>query len=306
MVIVCNMAPIVIFTYKRLWHTHQTIEALKNNELAEKSTFFIFSDAPKSQKEKKAVEEVRKYIKSIKGFKEVIVIEREKNYGLAKNIIDGVTRVVNRYGKVIVLEDDIVTSPYFLKYMNEALEFYKNNEKVMHISGYIYPVNNESLPDFFFLKPTSCWGWGTWKRAWRFFKKDCDYFMKLFSKEMIYDFNLSNSYNYWAQIIANKKGKINTWAIFWYASVYINGGLSLHPKISFTNNIGHDGSGEHCGEEKCFLWNKLNETSEFVFPEIVEEHYEARKRIEEFFRSAKIPLWKKLLRKVENLFVQRY
>lgn len=298
-----TLASIVLFVYKRLWHTQQTIEALKNNELAKKSTLFIFSDAPKSEKDEDAVKEVRKYIKSIKGFKEVIVIEREKNYGLAKNIIDGVTQVVNKYGKVIVLEDDIVTSPSFLKYMNEALEFYKDHEKVMHISGYIYPINSEGLPDFFFIKPTSCWGWATWKRAWQFFRKDPDFFIKLFNKKMIYDFNLSNSYNYWSQLIANKRGNLNTWAIFWYASAYIRGCLSLHPKISFTNNIGHDGSGEHCGKEDRFLWHELNESSEFVFPEIVEEHYEARKRIEEFFGSLKVPLWKRLLRKMKNLLV---
>jgi len=295
-----NLAPIVLFVYNRPWHTRQTIEALRENIFAEESELFIFSDGPKDKDSEDKVREVRNYIKSIDGFRKVEIIERNRNLGLAANIIDGVTRLVNEYGKVIVLEDDIVTSPYFLKLMNEALEFYKDNEKVMHISGYICPIDNKGLPDFFFLKPTSCWGWATWKRAWKHFKKDCDFFMNIFNKEMIRDFNLNNSYDYWSQIIANKKGKINTWAIFWYASVYIRGGLSLHPKVSFINNIGHDGSGVHCGRNERFSWKSLNTSSNFSFPEIVEEHLEARKRLEVFFKGLKEPLWKRIWRKIKN------
>lgn len=294
-----RFSPIVLFTYNRLHHTEQTVKALKENFYADKSELFIFSDGPKKGDEKK-VKEVRKFLKSIKGFKNITIVERSENFGLAKNIIDGVTRVINQYGKIIVLEDDIITSPFFLKYMNEALEFYKDNGKVMHISGYIHPINNKGLPDFFFIKPTSCWGWATWKRAWQFFKKDCDHFMKLFDKKMIYDFNLNNTYDYWSQMVANKKGKIDTWAIFWYASVYINGGLSLHPKFSFTNNIGHDGSGVHCGKDERFFWKKLNTSSNFSFPEKVKEHPEARKRLEEFFKSLKIPLWKRVLKTLKS------
>ncbi|MDD4082332.1 MAG: glycosyltransferase [Sphaerochaetaceae bacterium] len=158
-----GFAPIVLFVYSRLDHTKRTVEALKNNLLADESNLIIFSDAPKNEKSKKAVEEVRKYIHSIKGFKSVKIIERKNNVGLANSIIDGVTKVVNKYGKIIVLEDDLVTSKYFLNFMNDSLELYKNESKVISISGYTYPVGG--LAETFFIKGTDCWGWATWKRG---------------------------------------------------------------------------------------------------------------------------------------------
>ena len=289
-----NLSPIVLFVYNRPNHTRQTIEALQKNELAKDSELFIYSDAPKNKEVEKQVKEVRDYIKTINGFKKVTIIEREKNYGLAKNIIEGVTKIVNEYGKIIVLEDDLITTPYFLKFMNDALDFYKDESKVMHISGYIYPINNEGLNDVFFIKPTSCWGWATWKRAWKFFKKDVDFYLKVFNKKMIKDFNLNNSYDYFSQIIDNKKGKINTWAIFWYASVYLNGGLSLHSKESFVRNIGFDGLGVHCGKSNVFDVNIKN-SFDIKFTTKIEEDLKARKRIEEYFRKIGPPFYKKFL-----------
>jgi len=182
-------APIVLFTYNRPWHTRRTIEALQKNHLASESVIFIFSDGPKTEEDEPKVEEVRKFLKTIQGFKQIEIIEREKNWGLAKNIIDGVTKVVNEYGKVIVLEDDIVTSPSFLKFMNEALNRFEDKEKVMHISGYMYPIKTEGLPDTFFIKPTSCWGWATWKRAWKFFERNPQKQINSLTKDQIKDFN---------------------------------------------------------------------------------------------------------------------
>jgi len=292
-----NLAPIVLFVYNRPWHTKQTIEALQKNELARDSELFIYSDAPKNKKVEKQVKEVRNYIKTISGFKKVTIIERDKNYGLAKNIIEGVTEIVNKYGKIIVLEDDLITSPYFLRFMNEALNFYENEEKVMHISGYMYPINNEGLNDVFFIKPTSCWGWATWKRAWKFFKKDVDFYLKVFTKKIIKDFNLNNSYDYFSQIVDNKKGKIDTWAIFWYASVYLRGGLSLHPKESFVKNIGFDGTGAYCGKSDVFNV-ELKSDFDIKFTTKIEEDLEARKRLEEFFRKIRPPFYKRISIKI--------
>ena len=295
-----DLAPIVLFTYNRPWHTRQTIEALKKNELASESELFIFSDGPKDENAVTKVNEVRDYIKTIDGFKKINIIEREKNWGLANNIIDGVTKIVNEYGKIIVLEDDLVTSPYFLTFMNEALEYYKDERKVMNISGYNFTVNKENLPDNFFLKPTSGWGWATWNRAWKFYKKDADYYIKIFTKDMIKDFNLNGAYNYFDQIIQNKKGTINTWAIFWYASVYLQEGLSLHPRDSYIKNIGHDGTGVHCGKSDVFnveITTKLN----LNFPLVIEESVVARKALEDYFNSIKIPFWKRLVNKFYRL-----
>jgi len=289
-----KLSPIVLFVYNRPWHTKQTIEALQKNELANESELFIYSDAPKNKEAEEKVEEVRAYIKNLDGFKEVTIIERDKNWGLANSIIDGVTKIVNEYGKIIVLEDDLVTSSYFLRFMNDALEFYKDEEKVMHISGYIYPIDNISLDDTYFIKPTSCWSWATWDRAWRYFTKDTDYYIEVFDRKMIKDFNLNNSYDYFSQIVSNQKGRLNTWAIFWYASVYLQNGLSLHPKDSFAKNIGHDGEGVHCAKSSLFDV-ELIERYPIYFTNKIEENNEARKRFENFFNSIKSPFYKRII-----------
>jgi hypothetical protein len=293
-----TLSPIVLFVYNRLWHTRQTIEALQKNELAGESEIFIFSDGPKKEEDISKVQGVREYVKTIKSFKKVTIIEREKNYGLATNIIDGVTKIVNKYGKIIVLEDDIVTSPYFLKYMNKALEFYEDKEKVMHISGYMYPIKTEGLPDTFFLKPTSCWGWGTWQRAWKYFERDPQKQIHLLDKEQINDFNLNNSYDYWSQVVLNYESKLYTWAIFWYLSVYLKGGLCLHPRESLAQNIGTDGSGTHLSGKTNVYDVTISYKDTWAFPVEIEENQLARKRLEEYFNSIKPPLWRRMIGKV--------
>lgn len=275
-------APIVLFVYNRPKHARYTIRALQENTIAEYSELFIFSDGPKGEVDYDKVKSVRDFLYTIRGFKNVTIIEREKNLGLADNIVDGVTKIVNEYGKAIVLEDDIVTSPYFLKFMNEALERYESESKVMHIAGYMFPIKRDNLPDAFFLKPTTCWGWATWKRAWCYFNKDSQMWINFLTEEQKKDFNLNNTYDYWSQLKLNYEGKIKTWAIFWYLSVYASGGLSLHPKESLTKNIGHDNSGVHCGKTRNYNV-KLSYKSQWSFPEEVKEHLLARKYLEEYF-----------------------
>jgi len=135
--------------------------------------------------------------------------------------------VVNKYGKVIVLEDDIVTSPFFLRFMNNALEFYEKEEKVWHISGYMFPINTTGLNDTFFTKGMFCWGWGTWERAWKHYKRNPESLPPQFTQEMIRDFNYENTNKFYDQVLANINGKLRTWAIFWYATIYLNNALCL-------------------------------------------------------------------------------
>lgn len=164
-------APIALFVYNRLNHTQRTITALQQNSLAQESELYIFSDGPKDEAGVEKVETIRKYLKTISGFKSVHIKERPENWGLAKSIIEGATEIVGQFGKIIVLEDDIVTSPHFLKYLNEALDLYQNEEKVISVHGYIYPVK-QVLPETFFLRGADCWGWATWQRGWRLFQPD--------------------------------------------------------------------------------------------------------------------------------------
>lgn len=244
-----NLAPIVLFTYNRPWHTKQTIEALQKNELAKESELFIFSDGGKDEASWVKVNEVREYLKTINGFKKVILTFQDKNIGLADSIISGVTKIVNQYGKIIVLEDDIVTSQYFLKFMNDALNFYEKEEKVWHISGYVPKINFGTNDNYFFNRTMYCWGWATWINNWAHFSRDIYKIdIELISQETIHKLNLDGANNsVYNQFVKNKINEIKTWAVFWYINIFLNKGLCLIPTNSFTQNIGNDGSGTNCG-----------------------------------------------------------
>lgn len=296
-----NLAPIVLFVYNRPWHTQQTVEALQKNTLALASELYIYSDEAKNENARKGVDEVRKYLKTIDGFRKVTIIERETNWGLANSIINGVTKVINEYGKVIILEDDLVTSPYFLKYMNEALEFYNDKEKVWHISGYTLPFDKIDLKEHFFLKPTTCWGWGTWSNRWKYFIKDSDYFLNKFDKNQIHDFNVNNSYPYYSHLVMNQEKKINTWAIFWYATVYFNNGLSLHPLTSMIANIGHDGSGIHCGKSCYFEVELERNNKENLFPTNISIDESINNRLTQYYNSLKKPFLIRAINKLKRI-----
>lgn len=244
-----DLAPIVLFVYNRPWHTRQTLEALQKNDLADKSTLFIYADGPKENatpEELEKIAEVRSLISESQWCKTVEIIASESNKGLADSIISGVTEIVNRFGKIIVLEDDIVTSVGFLKYMNDALKMYQDEDKVMHISGYMYPIKKSIFArETYFLSLTSCWGWGTWKNSWMHFEKNPKKQIEQLNKDNLWnDFNLNGAHNnFEAQLRENASKKNNTWAIFWYYSVFVRNGLCLHPYKSLVRNIGHDGSG---------------------------------------------------------------
>lgn len=266
-----SLAPIVLFTYNRLLHTRQTIEALQKNELANKSELFIFSDGGKDEESWQKVNEVREYLKTIKRFKNIILVFREKNIGLADSIIFGVTDIVNRYGKIIVLEDDIVTSPYFLKFMNDALNFYEQDKKVWHISGWNYPITKDESNKTFLWRVMNCWGWATWQNRWRYFEKDANKLIGSFSDEDIYKFNLDGFDNFWAQVAANSNGKIDTWAIFWYATIFKNSGLCLNPVNQLIKNIGFDNEGTHTKQSSELVKHSLSDIKNYIFTKNIYE-----------------------------------
>lgn len=280
-----KLAPIVLFTYNRPWHTQQTIEALQKNELAKESELFIFSDGGKDEVSWEKVNEVREYLKTINGFKKVILTFQDKNIGLADSIISGVTKIVNQYGKIIVLEDDHVTNEFFLKFMNDALDFYENEEKVWHISGWNYPISNENLEDVFLWRTMNCWGWATWKDRWSEYKKNTQKLISIFSEKDICEFNLDNATNFWEQVEKNHNKQINTWAIFWYAIIFKNQGLCLNPTQSFVENIGFDGTGTNTGYRDNYSSNLFRQNYEIKFENNLIENKTATDRIKLFFRE---------------------
>ncbi|MDA3877558.1 MAG: hypothetical protein PF483_10780 [Halothiobacillus sp.] len=288
-----KIAPITLFVYNRPWHTRQTVEALLKNEFAAESDLIIFSDAPKSEGLTEAVRDVRQYIRQIDGFKSVTIVERETNIGLARSIIEGVTEVCNSYGRVIVLEDDIVTSPHFLTFMNMALDRYSNEPRVWHISGWNYPIDPEGLPDAFFWRVMNCWGWATWADRWKHFQKDPQHLIQSWDHKKIKRFNLDGSHDFWSQITANASHHINTWAIFWYATIFERNGLCLNPTRSLVENIGHDGSGENCGVNNLYL-PKKTPMHVAEFPMVISESALAIQKVQHFNKSNNFPL-KRLL-----------
>lgn len=279
-----NLAPIVLFVYNRPWHTQRTIEALQANELANESELIVFADGAKSSKDTEMVREVREYIHSVTGFKDIKIHEQDKNLGLANSVIAGVTQVVNEYGRIIVLEDDMVTSPYFLRYMNDALELYKDEEKVISIHGYMYPVE-ENLPETFFLKGADCWGWATWKRGWDLFEVDGKKLLRSFkSRRQRKEFDFNGSFPYYKMLIRQTKKQVDSWAIRWYASAFLKGKLTLYPGKSLVHNIGLDNSGVHCGNDSSYTGNRNFQKIE-CSPQIASENLNAKTILSTFFRN---------------------
>jgi len=280
-----SCAPIALFVYNRPAHTRLTVEALQKNALAQDSDLIVFSDAPKSESQAEAVHEVRQYIHQIEGFKSVTIVEREANFGLANSIIDGVTSVVNERGRIIVLEDDIVTSQYFLNFMNRALDYYVSELRVWHISGWNFPINPKGLPETFFSRAMYCWGWATWGDRWKHFQKDPDRLMAEWNAAKINRFNLDGKRDFWEQVKQNALGVLNTWGVFWYATIFEYNALCLNPTVTYVENIGLDKSGENCDETTMYS-TRLNSRRLVRFPDGVSESSLALRRTQQFCAGA--------------------
>ena len=244
-------APVALFVYGRADHTRKTLDALRDNTQARLSDLFIYSDGAKNEAARQNVAAVRDLIRNVGGFKSVTVIEREVNLGLAKSIVDGVTTLCARYGRVIVVEDDLLTSTQFLAYMNLCLDRYAENEKVFQVAAYNLCGQLSGNDDAFFMPFCSSWGWGTWSRAWRAWNENGDGFELLEKdKQLRHRFDLNGSYPYFQMLLDQRQNRNNSWAIRWYLSVFLAQGLVLYPRKSLVENIGFDGSGEHCGIEE--------------------------------------------------------
>lgn len=271
-----NLAPIILFTYNRSNHTQRAVESLLKNNLAKDSLLIIYSDGPKNETARESVLRTRQYLKQISGFKEVLIHESESNLGLSKSIIKGVTEIVNKYERAIVLEDDLVVAPNFLNYMNAGLEKYKDDKQIMQISGYMYDVNLNISEDAMILPFVTGWGWATWKRAWVLFNlTDAGYQELAKNKKLRKSFNLNGNYDYFGLLTSQVAGQIDTWGVLWYLSVFRNNGLAVHPLKTLVFNGGFDGSGVNCAPNPAYLKNVKfsNPTIQFKFPESLQASY---------------------------------
>lgn len=289
-------APLALFVFNRPLHTAKTIAALQANLLASETSLYVFCDGPRRDGDVAKVEEVRTLVRGISGFKNVTVIERAQNMGLARSIIDGVTTLCDRFGRAIVLEDDLLTSKYFLKYMNDGLAAYENEGRVASIHAYMYPTN-EQLPETFFLRGADCWGWATWKRAWDHFEKDGAVLLRrLRSEGLEHRFDYDGNSDFLRMLSNQIKGKNNSWAIRWHASTFLDGMLTLYPAHSLVANFGFDSSGVHCSDVDYYA-TTIRDAPVSVRSIPIEEHHGARRSVVNFFRGLRRQWWTTLPRR---------
>jgi len=300
-----KLAPIILFVWNRPWHTQKTVEALKRNDLAKDSNLFIFSDGPDAGGEER-VKNVKKYLKTIKGFGKVTIIERENHLGLANSIIGGVTEIINDYGKVIVMEDDLVSSSSFLIYMNKLLDYYEKEKKIFGISGYNHPQSLMKIPsdykaDIYFNPRAGSWGWATWKDRWE--KADwivMDYADFRKNAKIRKCFN-DGGEDMSEMLDAQMQGKIDSWAIRWSYAVFKNKGAYVYPANSYIDNIGMDGSGMHCGNSTNNIYknNYLNGKKELGFPDKIIVDKRVMKNFRKVYKKSILkPYIAKLLLKI--------
>lgn len=291
-----NLAPVVMFVYNRLDSVEQTIENLKRNKLANQTDLFIFSDAAKKEAQAESVKLVREYIHNIDGFSSIHIIEAEKNKGLAKSIIAGVTEIINERGKVIVVEDDLITAPQFLSFMNDALDFYESEKQIWAISGYQFPfeIPEEYTKSVYTAYRSSSWGWATWKDRWQTIDWEIkDYGSYKYNPMKIAKFcrggtDLDKMLRYQMQ------GKIDSWAIRWCYNQYKQNKLTIYPVRSLVNSIGTDGRGIHCDPTSVRFRQTLVTDFKYIF-----EHNLAVDR--EVMRRYRKVVNRSILRKIENL-----
>ena len=239
-------APVCLIAFRRPEHTQKVLDTLAQNDLASDTEVYAFVDGPRKDTDVPLIARTVDVIESAKGFKSVTLVQRGENWGLARSVTTAVTEVVKKHGRVIVLEDDIVVSPAFLRYMNKCLDYYEDNTRVWHVSGFSNDYQ-EKMKGAYAWRLMNCWGWATWDDRWAHFEKNTDHLIQTFTKDMIHRFNIDGFENFWLQVLGNRSGALNTWAIYWYAAIFRRGGLCVSPWHSYVRNIGFDGSGENCG-----------------------------------------------------------
>lgn len=288
-----QLAPVVVFAYMRADHLRRSIESLLANPEAASTDVTFCCDAAKRPEHESQVGDVRTYVDSVRGFRSVTRIYAETNKGLAASVIEGVTQMLESYGRVIVLEDDLVLSPHFLRFMNDGLDLYEHDDRVASIHGYIYPTG-AALPETFFLQGADCWGWATWSRAWSGFERDGSRLLaELHARRLSRHFDLEGQFPYTGMLEDQIMGRNSSWAILWHASCYLKGLLTLYPGRTLVKNIGNDSSGTHCGTSEA-LSSEPSPSPVAVDTIPVEPSHAARAAFVGFFSAQRS--WKDRLR----------
>ena len=243
-----KLAPIILFTYNRLEETKQTILALQNNYLAKDSELFVFSDGSKNKSMSSKIQAVRDYLKSVEGFKRITIYESDVNKGLAKSIIEGVSKMLVKYNKVIVMEDDLVSTPNFLDFMNQALFFYKDIPNVMSINGFSLKINHKikNTKDTFLMNRTYSWGWATWKDCWESCEFDRNRIYESLNSHVKRKFKYYCGQDSYRMLLDSLNGVNDSWYIRWVYAHFCNSKLAVYPFKSKIKNIGYGDDATHC------------------------------------------------------------
>ena len=261
-----QLAPVVVFAYKRADKIKKCLRALEENILADKTRVYLYADGAKSDKDRSDVEETRNCIRRFEkkhGFAELTVRYRECNMGLANSIISGVTEIIEKYGKVIVVEDDLITSTDFLMYMNDALSYYKDIKEIGEISAFTHPLKGLQRyeHDIYITRKAECWGWATWKDRWELADWEMSSYPVFLKNRQKREFEkLQKGIN--NMLCMQMEGKLDSWAVRWCYSLFMNNRLTVYPKISRARNIGFDGSGVHCGATNLYQDETVNTRTE--------------------------------------------
>ena len=296
-----DRSPIVLFVYARPEHTRKALNSLAQNKEAIESELIIYSDGPKNEKATELVAEVRTIVSNVSGFKSVTTHFSSENKGLSQSIISGVSEVLEKYNRCIVLEDDLVLSPYFLSFMNDGLSKYSADSRVASIHGYVYPTQ-APLPENFFMKGADCWGWGTWKRSWDLFETDGSKLLEqLNKKRLVNEFDFGGSYSFSSLLRKQVEGKVDSWAIRWHASIFLQNMLTLYPGQSLVQNIGNDKSGTNSGNYH-FMDVQLNHDRIPVIDTEVRSSKMGYQAFVDFFERNKQTLFTKISRSLSSLF----
>ncbi len=294
-------APVALFVYKRPEHTLRTLEVLRANTLAHNTDLIVFSDGPRDDGALPGVEAVRTLLKGISGFRSISIRIRDSNWGLSRSLTSGVQEVLAERPRVIVVEDDIVTSKYFLQFMNAGLSVYENEDRVASIHGYCYPVRR-AIPDTFFLRGADCWGWATWSRAWSVYDPDSASLLRnLRSRHLVRKFDFDGAFPYSRMLQAEAEGRVDSWAVRWYASTFLADMYTLYPGRSLVQNIGTDGSGEHSGAGDVYRVD-LATAPVSVIPQPILESKEARRAFADFLRAQRPAQWRRAQRRLQRGF----
>ncbi|MBE5921842.1 MAG: sugar transferase [Lachnospiraceae bacterium] len=301
-----NYAPIVMFVYNRADHFKQTYEALAKCEEAQYSDLFIYSDGAKSADGEKKVSEVRNAVRIVQkenAFQTITLIESPVNLGLAASVIKGVTEVIRKYGKAIVVEDDCVTSPYFLKFMNRCLDYYETDEQIGSIAGFspVLPLPASFKEDVFCAYRSCSWGWATWKNRWEDVDWELNHMDDFYKIPRLIRKLNSNGSDRFLRLYRQTKGNGSSWSVRFGAHLVRKNQLTVYPKHSYIQNIGCDESGVHSKSEDAVKMRvDLSKAIENPQLNAAKVYHEVQKIMKKHYSSG---VWSECKRFIATVFI---